>query len=167
MPGTEMTGQAGLLMTPTCCSACSCTPTAPGTRSSRQIERHCEVDVAYRVICANRAPDHSTFARSRQAHDKLAQSLFVQVLALCANAGLAKAGVIAIDGTKMGGDASMGANCTLSQLQVLVGQMFRRSRAHRCRGRPPFRRQKRGDELPGALAEPNLGPHAWTLPWPS
>ena len=34
-----------------------------GQRSSRQIERLCEVDVAYRVICANSVPDHTTIAR--------------------------------------------------------------------------------------------------------
>ena len=46
-------------------------------RSSRQIERLCETDVAYRVICANRAPDHTTIARFRQEHAPLAARLFV------------------------------------------------------------------------------------------
>src|SRR4051812_16742404 len=34
-----------------------------GERSSRRIERRCVEDVATRVICANRAPDHTTIAR--------------------------------------------------------------------------------------------------------
>ncbi len=42
-----------------------------GVRSSRQMERLCEVDIGYRVICANRRPDHSTIARFRQAQDGL------------------------------------------------------------------------------------------------
>ena len=33
---------------------------AIGARSSRAIERHCHDDVAFRVICANQAPDHAT-----------------------------------------------------------------------------------------------------------
>src|SRR4051812_17542960 len=37
---------------------------AVGIRSSRGIERHCRDDVAFRVICANQAPDHATIARS-------------------------------------------------------------------------------------------------------
>ncbi len=37
---------------------------ARGNRSSRGIERECVEDVAYRVICANLAPDHSTIASS-------------------------------------------------------------------------------------------------------
>jgi hypothetical protein len=36
---------------------------AIGERSSRRIERRCVEDVATRVICANRAPDHTTIAR--------------------------------------------------------------------------------------------------------
>src|SRR5215211_4616158 len=33
---------------------------AKGQRSARGIERCCVEDVAYRVICANQAPDHTT-----------------------------------------------------------------------------------------------------------
>jgi transposase len=35
---------------------------AVGERSSRAIERRCLEDVAFRVICANRVPDHATIA---------------------------------------------------------------------------------------------------------
>jgi hypothetical protein len=35
---------------------------ARGNRSSRGIERACVEDVAYRVICSNLVPDHSTIA---------------------------------------------------------------------------------------------------------
>jgi transposase len=36
---------------------------ATGQRSARAIERHCRQDIAYRVITANRVPDHATVAR--------------------------------------------------------------------------------------------------------
>lgn len=36
-----------------------------GARSSRQIERFCATDVAFRVLCAQDVPDHSTIARFR------------------------------------------------------------------------------------------------------
>jgi transposase len=81
-----------------------------GVRSSRQIERLCEVDVAYRVICANLVPDHTTIARFRQGHEDHAVELFIEVLMLCAEAGLATVGVVAVDGTKMGADASKKKN---------------------------------------------------------
>lgn len=63
-----------------------------GQRSSRQIERLCEVDAAYRVLCANRAPDHTTIARFRQDHAKAMTGLFVDVLMVCDQAGLASVG---------------------------------------------------------------------------
>jgi transposase len=36
-----------------------------GVRSSRQIERLCSTDVAFRVLCAQDVPDHCTIARFR------------------------------------------------------------------------------------------------------
>jgi transposase len=41
---------------------------AVGERSSRQVERLCGTDVAFRVLCAQDAPDHTTIARFRKAH---------------------------------------------------------------------------------------------------
>ncbi|HYN49829.1 MAG TPA: transposase [Thermoleophilaceae bacterium] len=38
-------------------------------RSSRAIERHCRQDVGYRVITANRVPDHATIARFVVRHE--------------------------------------------------------------------------------------------------
>src|SRR3954468_20400495 len=70
-----------------------------GERSSRQIERRSQEDVAFRVIAANRAPDHTTIARFRQRHAERLSDLFVQVLAMCAKAGMVKVGTVAVDGT--------------------------------------------------------------------
>jgi transposase len=55
---------------------------ARGNRSSRGIERECEEDVAYRVICANRVPDHSTIAEFRRRHETALAELFTSVLSL-------------------------------------------------------------------------------------
>jgi transposase len=80
-----------------------------GQRSSRVIERECVENVAYRVIAANQRPDHTTIARFRQRHETALADLFSQVLELCAQAGLVKVGVVAIDGTKMRANASQHA----------------------------------------------------------
>jgi hypothetical protein len=53
------------------------------------------------AICANRAPDHTTIARFRQRHEAALAEMFGEVLALCGEAGLVRAGVIAVDGTKV------------------------------------------------------------------
>src|ERR687888_975777 len=39
---------------------------ANGITSSRRIERLCQQDVAFRVVCAGHVPDHVTVARFRQ-----------------------------------------------------------------------------------------------------
>ena len=41
-----------------------------GVRSSRQIEQRCVTDVAFRVLCAQDAPDHTTIARFRVEHQE-------------------------------------------------------------------------------------------------
>src|SRR5260370_6690277 len=87
-----------------------------GERSSRRIERHLAEDVAYRALAANQHPDHATLARFRRRHQEAIAELFVQVLGLCAGAGLLDTGIVAIDGTKMEADASYFANRTRAQL---------------------------------------------------
>jgi transposase len=50
-----------------------------GVRSSRQIEQRCITDVAFRVLCAQDIPDHSTIARFRAEHEQAFAHLFTQV----------------------------------------------------------------------------------------
>ena len=83
---------------------------ARGERSSRGIERRCGEDVAYRVISANRVPDHSTLARFRRDHEDALAGLFGEVLVLCAKAGLVNVGLIAVDGIKVHANACDRAN---------------------------------------------------------
>ena len=83
---------------------------ATGQRSSRRIERLCADHVAYRVLCAQDPPDHTTIARFRAAHDGVFTDVFAQVLRLCSQAGWVAVGSIAIDGTKIAANASKSAN---------------------------------------------------------
>jgi transposase len=124
-----------------------------GMRSSRKIERLCEVDVAYRVICANHVPDHTTIARFRQDHQPVAVELFTDVLVLCATAGLTSVGVVAVDGTKMGADASLKANRTRAQIKAEVAAMFDDAAVVDADEDCLFG-EDRGDELPDELADP-------------
>src|ERR671939_2194804 len=89
---------------------------ALGERSSRRIERRCVEDVATRVICANRAPDHTTIARFRQRHERALGELFGEVLAMCAEAGLVRVGMIAVDGTKLAANAAVQATRDYEQI---------------------------------------------------
>jgi transposase len=58
------------------------------------------------VIAANCTPDHATIARFVGRHEAALAGLFSEVLSLCADAGVVKVGVIAIDGTKVHANAS-------------------------------------------------------------
>jgi transposase len=49
-------------------------------RSSRGIEIHCRQDVAYRVIAANRVPDHATITRFLARHEAALAGLFGSVV---------------------------------------------------------------------------------------
>src|SRR5215207_3272795 len=89
---------------------------ARGTRSSRAIERACVEDVAWRVIAAHQRPDHATIARFVEHHERALADLFGEVLALCADAGLATVGVIAIDGTKVCANANRDRTMNYEQL---------------------------------------------------
>ncbi|QCY34592.1 IS256 family transposase [Kocuria rosea] len=81
-----------------------------GVRSSRQIERMCLTDVAFRVLCAQDGPDHTTIARFRADSQNVFTELFAQVLMIAARAGLGRFGTVAIDGTKIAANASIDAN---------------------------------------------------------
>src|SRR4028119_1576555 len=79
---------------------------ATGTRSSRKIMRRCQVDVACRVLVGEDIPAFRTISDFRRTHLARLEALFVEVLKLCALAGLAKVGTIALDGTKVKANAS-------------------------------------------------------------
>lgn len=102
-----------------------------GERSSRRVERRLVEDVGYRVVAANQRPDHATLARFRARHQDAIAGLFGQVLGLCVKAGLVDAGVVAIDGTKLGADASFFANRKQSALISEMSELDDVARAAR------------------------------------
>jgi transposase len=103
---------------------------ACGNRSSRAIERACVENIAYRVITASRVPDHSTIAEFRKRHEDAIAGLFGEVLGLCREAGLAKVGVIALDGTKIQANASRFATLDYEQIaRQLLAEHERRDQA--------------------------------------
>ena len=129
---------------------------AVGERSSRRIERRCVEDVATRVICANRAPDHTTIARFRQRHENALAELFGEVLWLCAEAGLVRVGVIAVDGTKVQANASHHATRDYEQI---AKEILEHADAVDAEEDERFG-DARGDELPEALSTPE-GRQRW------
>ncbi len=124
---------------------------AIGERSSRGIERRCREDVAFRVITANRIPDHATIARFRARHERALSELFTGVLALCAEAGLVSVGVIALDGTKIRANAAKSANRSYAAITAEVDRILAEAAAVDA-GEDELLGSRRGDELPDELA---------------
>jgi transposase len=121
-----------------------------GNRSSRAIERKCQEDIAYRVIAANRAPDHSTIAEFRKRHETALSGLFGEVLILCREAGLVNVGVISVDGTKVHANASNMANRDYKQIALEILKEAGRIDAQE----DELYGDARGDELPEHLRTP-------------
>jgi transposase len=119
-------------------------------RSSRGIESHCRQDVAYRVITGNVVPDHATIARFVVRHEAALAGLFSEVLRLCDQAGLVRPGLVAIDGTRLAGNASREANREFGQIarEILAEAKATDEAEDELYG------QARGDELPEQLRTP-------------
>jgi transposase len=128
-----------------------------GVRSSRQVERLCGTDVAFRVLCAQDVPDHCTLARFRADCQHAFASLFTQVLMIAGHAGLARFGTVAIDGTKIAANASMDANRGRDWLAEEVDRMLIEADhvdavEDRAAGRGQLTGE--GDRVPATLASP-------------
>ncbi|WP_205620920.1 transposase [Intrasporangium chromatireducens] len=121
-----------------------------GVVSSRKIERACYVDVAFRVVCANLPPDHTTIARFRARHEQALKSLFTASLRLCARAGMTSVGLVALDGTKMAAPASLARNRSKDSLDRAVEELFAAAEAADA-AEDAQHGVDRGDEPPAVL----------------
>ncbi len=125
---------------------------AVGERSSRAIERRCREDVPTRVICANRVPDHVTIARFRARHETAMGRVFTQILGLCGRAGLVSVGVVALDGTVIGADASRASSRTHELISEEVARILGEAAAV-DEHEDELHGEARGDELPAELVD--------------
>ena len=116
--------------------------------SSREIERLCGTDVAFRVICAGNLPDHATFARFRGDLPEAVAAFFTEVLVLCARLGMGKLGTVALDGMKIAANASKSANRTEAGLARLAREMVAAHAAADAAEDVLFGAGRRGDEVP-------------------
>jgi transposase len=122
-----------------------------GERSSRQLERLCQESVPYRILASDTAPDHCAFARFRQRHEAALKEMFLEVLRLCAEAGVLKVGVVSLDGTKLKGNASLSSNRTLAGLEKEIQGMLSEAASRDAEEDARYGADRRGDELPEEL----------------
>jgi transposase len=130
-----------------------------GVYSSRRIQKRCERDAAYRVIVGDDIPDFRTISDFRKLHLAELEGLFVEVLKLCARAGLVKVGLVSLDGSKVKANASRHKAMSYEYMQKEeerlhkeIAELLAKAKSadeaedalHGC--------DKRGDELPEELS---------------
>ena len=101
-----------------------------GLRASRQLERACRLDDAFRFLAHGLRPDHTALCRFRHDHPQEFKELFVQTVRLCQAAGLVKLGNVAVDGTKIRANRSAQR---LRQARTFVEQAYQEAEAGGCR----------------------------------
>ena len=111
--------------------------------------------MAFRFLSADEHPDHSTVAEFRKRHLEALAGLFMQALQLCQKAGLVKLGHVAMDGTKMAGNASKHKAMSYKhmsesekKLQEQVDELLQRAAAVDADEDEKYGKGQSGDEIP-------------------
>lgn len=122
-----------------------------GVNSSRQLSKAVESDVNFRFLSGNQQPDFRTLNDFRKRFLSGFQALFVRILELCLEVGLAKVGRVALDGTKIKANAALKQNRTREGLEKEVQKILQEAERLDREEDRQFGKDKRGDELPEGL----------------
>lgn len=133
---------------------------ANGIYSSRRIARACTERADFMMIAAGDPPDFRTISEFRRRHLGALAGLFVQVLQLCAKAGLVKLGHVALDGTKIKANASKHKAMSYermkkreAELAAEVDLWLATAEAADAEEDARHGKDKRGDEMPDWVAD--------------
>jgi transposase len=129
-----------------------------GVFSSRRIQKRLVEDVAFRVLAAGNQPDFRTISDFRKLHLQALEELFQQMLRLTLETGTMKLGRVALDGSKVKGNASKHKAMsygrtkeTEKRLREEVRKLLKQAEAADQEEDSRYGRDRRGDELPEAL----------------
>jgi transposase len=132
---------------------------ATGVQTSRKLAKHCQEDVAFRVLSANNTPDFRTISDFRKRHLESLQHVFTDILLLCGKAGLVKFGHISLDGTKIKANASKHKAMSykrmkqdIQRLRTEVADLLQEAERLDAEDDARYGSTRRGDELPEELA---------------
>ncbi len=129
-----------------------------GVYSSRRIQKRLVEDVAFRVLAAGNQPDFRTISDFRKLHLKALEELFQQVLRLVLEVGALKLGSVALDGSKVKGNASKHKAMSYGRMEESekrlreeVRKLLQQAEAADEEEDKRYGRDRRGDELPEEL----------------
>jgi transposase len=130
-----------------------------GVFSSRKIASKLEEDVAFRVLGAENCPDFRTISDFRKLHLSALANLFKDVLMLCRQAGMARLGHVALDGTKQKANASKHKAMSYgrmkeesARLESEIAELLTSAQRTDDEEDSQYGADVRGDELPDELA---------------
>ena len=131
-----------------------------GVYSSRRIAKAARERVDFMSIVGLDPPDFRTVSEFRKRHLKALAGLFGQVLKLCEQAGLAKLGHVALDGTKIKANASKHKAMSYermdkraAELEAEVKRWLSAAEAADAEEDKAFGCDKNGEELPKWVAD--------------
>jgi len=129
-----------------------------GVFSSRRIQKRLVEDVAFRVLAAGNEPDFRTISDFRKLHLKALEELFQQMLRLTLETGMMKLGRVALDGSKVKGNASKHKAMSYGRMkesEKRLGEEARKllnqAEAADKEEDSRYGQDRRGDELPEEL----------------
>jgi transposase len=129
-----------------------------GVYSSRRIQKRLVEDVAFRVLAAGNQPDFRTIADFRKLHLPALEELFQQVLRLVLEVGALKLGSVALDGSKVKGNASKHQAMSYGRMEESekrlreeVRKLLQQAEAADEEEDKRYGRDRRGDALPEEL----------------
>lgn len=133
---------------------------AQGVYSSRRLARACEERLDFLAVTALNRPDFRTISDFRKRHLGALGDLFLQVLALCAQAGLVRLGHVALDGTKIKANASKHKAMSYARMKraeadlaAEVSAWLEAAEAADAAEDAAHGADRRGDEMPAWMAD--------------
>ncbi|MDE0349484.1 MAG: IS1182 family transposase [Gammaproteobacteria bacterium] len=94
-----------------------------GVRSSRKLEAACREQVPYMWLTGQQFPDHNTLWRFYARHREAMRALLERTVRTAVAMGLVELAVQAVDGTKVGANASLYRTRTAGQLEQLLERL--------------------------------------------
>lgn len=129
-----------------------------GVFSSRRLGKRLQEDVAFRVLAAGNEPDFRTISDFRKIHLEALEGLFRQVLRMALELGAMKLGRVAIDGSKVKGNASKHKAMSYKwmkeqepRLREEVRRLLQQAEAIDAEEDAEYGPHSLGDELPAEL----------------
>jgi hypothetical protein len=131
-----------------------------GIYSSRRIARACQQRVDFMAVTGMQEPDFRTISDFRKRHLNALGGLFEQVLQLCQKAGMVKLAHVALDGTRIAGNAAKDQTMkygrikkTEQELAREVERWFQQAEREDAAEDAEFGVDRRGDEMPSWVSD--------------